>query len=157
MPQLNLARQVMLQPADNFIDATCMCRTSVMLKGWRTSRPLSEAKAIEITGSWPYNSCNILGNTAHFANLKATAYQCQHEEGRANSHKFILPYMLRLVSFTNGTLRDPLTKMAPYRWPRYYKGECSTVLLIVMFEYIIMPTRFYTKGDLMRELDSLII
>ena len=47
--------------------------------------------------------------------------------------------MLRLVSFTNGTLCDSPTKMAPpYRWPRYYKGERSTVLLIVMFEYIII-------------------
>ena len=33
MPLLNLARQVMLQPADNFIDAMRMCRTSVLLKG----------------------------------------------------------------------------------------------------------------------------
>ena len=62
--------------------------------------------------------------------------------------------LVELVSFTNGTLWDSPTKMASYRWPRYYKGERSTILLIVMFEYIIMPTRFYPKGNLIRELDT---
>ena len=48
---------------------------------------------------------------AHSINPRATAKQCQHEQGRANSCEFITSYMLRS---TNGTLWDSLIKMAPY-------------------------------------------
>ena len=91
---------------------------------------------------------------AQSTNPKATANQCQHEEGSLVEQTRVSFFLLRLVSSTNGTLWDSPTKMVPYRWPRYYKGERSTVLLIVMFEYIIMPTCFYPKGNLIQELDT---
>ena len=99
-----------------------------------------------------------MGNTVQSANPKATANQCQHEEGslveQTRVSFFCRKCSVRLVSFTNGTLWDSPTKMAPYRWPRYYKGEHKTLLLIVMFEYIVMATRLYPRGNVIQELDT---